>query len=363
MKQYHLKESLLFAGIPAEQYQKYEKEIRVCNVSSLRNLCLLGAVIYLVLLVASFFSAEIGNSTYTYGGILLASLILLLLCLCKPQFVEKRINLLYPMAMVLVFALAIRMGTFENRELTASAINIVIILLPMLFLDKPYKHALIVSAAVAAFVIICFCIKPVEVATIDAINAIGCGFASALESNYIIRTKMGELIEHSEVQQQRDTDSLTGLHNRRSAERFISECLREDVCQAAMLLDIDGFKKINDTFGHKKGDEVLVETARILRLFFAEDVNRSRLGGDEFMIFFPQAERTEEIVQLAESLLKQLHRSVEQDGKQCPVSCSIGIAIKAVGSAASYDELYWQADQAMYQAKETGKNQCRIYHS
>ena len=362
MKQYRFKENLLFAGIPAEQYQKYEKEIRVSNVHSLRNLCILGAVIYSVILAASLFSKEIGSSSYTYGGILLISLVMLLLCLYMPQFVEKRINLLYPLAMVLVFALTIRMGTFENRELTASAVNIVIVLMPILFLDKPYKHALIVSAAVAAFVIICFCIKPVEVAIIDAINAIGCGFASALVSNYIIRTKMRELMEHSEVQQQRDTDSLTGLYNRRAAEQVISECLREDVCQAAMLLDIDGFKKINDTFGHKKGDEVLAETAGILSASFAEEVNCSRLVGDEFMVFFPRAERTE-IVRLAESLLKQLQRSVEQDGRQCPISCSIGIAIKAAGAAASYDELYWQADQAMYQAKETGKNQYRIFFS
>lgn len=363
MKQYHLKESILLADIPVEQYQKYEKEIRICNARSLRNLCILGAVIYSVILMTSIFSDEIASSAYTYCGILLTSLVMLLLCICKPRFVEKRIDLLYPLAMALVFALAIRMGTFENRELTASAVNIVIILMPMLFLDKPYKHMLIVSAAVAAFVTICFCIKPVEVATIDAVNAIGCGLASALMSNYIIRTKMRELIEHSEVQQQRDTDSLTGLYNRRAAERFISECLREDVCQAVMLLDIDGFKKINDTFGHKNGDEVLIETANILSTSFAKEVNLSRLGGDEFMIFFPQAEGTEELVRLAENLLKQMHRSVEQDGKQCPVSCSIGIAIKAVDATASYDELYWQADQAMYQVKETGKNQCRIYLS
>jgi diguanylate cyclase (GGDEF)-like protein len=153
------------------------------------------------------------------------------------------------------------------------------------------------------------------------------------------------------------SDALTGLPNRRhfeeSLERELLRAMRTEQPVNLLILDIDHFKKINDTYGHQTGDTVLRAVARRLsETVRAEDVV-ARYGGEEFAIIMPNA-ATEEAVLLAERLL----RAVEH--VDVPVTVSIGIATY-IRHAADASALVEAADQALYESKRAGRNRKTVY--
>jgi len=155
------------------------------------------------------------------------------------------------------------------------------------------------------------------------------------------------------------TDYLTGLLNRREGfRRIIAEFSRagragKPLC--AMMLDIDHFKHINDTHGHLTGDSVLKSLAATLKNALRGSDILCRYGGEEFLIVLPET-GIEETTLLAERLRQQIEQSVlhTQDRKKLNVTISIGV----VGHQAeeSYEHLIARADQALYKAKESGRN-------
>ena len=155
------------------------------------------------------------------------------------------------------------------------------------------------------------------------------------------------------------TDYLTGLLNRREGfRRIIAEFSRAEragkpLC--AMMLDIDHFKRINDTHGHLTGDFVLKTLAATLKKALRMSDILCRYGGEEFLIVLPET-GLEEITLLAERLRQQIEQSVLQtdDHKKLTVTISIGVAGHQPGE--TYEHLIARADQALYQAKESGRN-------
>jgi diguanylate cyclase (GGDEF)-like protein/PAS domain S-box-containing protein len=152
-------------------------------------------------------------------------------------------------------------------------------------------------------------------------------------------------------------DSLTGLANRfefrNRLESAIAACTAERQV-ALLLLDLDGFKLINDTFGHDMGDELLVETARRLRSAVGSDGLVSRLGGDEFTVLVPRAGSDASLGELAERIVGELSAPVRVRGHEIAARASIGIAV-CPADAASVSELLKDADLALYAAKAAGR--------
>lgn len=157
-------------------------------------------------------------------------------------------------------------------------------------------------------------------------------------------------------------DSLTGLKNRAAYEEFLQEKRNENDTLAYLLLDLDNFKAINDTYGHDKGDEKLKKTADVLKQFEQEGDEIFRLGGDEFVIIIPSTtvQKTEE---RASQLIERMNTAFYNQNKKNHIllSVSIGIAF-APEHADNYDDLYKKADIALYVSKEKGKNQYWIYN-
>ena len=156
-------------------------------------------------------------------------------------------------------------------------------------------------------------------------------------------------------------DSLTGLMNRRKIQEDIETCLAEGerARGALLLLDLDGFKEINDTFGHQAGDEVLVQVARVLA---DSEVGEhiGRFGGDEFAVLLPGLSPSHAL-QAAERTLHLLaEQSYEACGAQVSLTASMGIALYP-GHAATSDELLSAADLALYEAKSEGGSSLEVY--
>jgi hemerythrin len=155
------------------------------------------------------------------------------------------------------------------------------------------------------------------------------------------------------------TDVLTGLPNRRHAlnrlERAWAESVRDGTPLACMMIDADGFKPINDNYGHDAGDEVLRQLARELRHALRTDDVVSRLGGDEFFVICTHTPQ-EGAVRLAEKMRQAIAAlRVPAGGGEWHGSVSIGVAMRRV-EMGNFEALIKAADEGVYAAKKNGRN-------
>jgi diguanylate cyclase (GGDEF)-like protein len=170
-------------------------------------------------------------------------------------------------------------------------------------------------------------------------------------------------------------DALTGLPNRRSLERYMARLVasraREGCTGSVFLIDLDGFKRVNDTFGHSAGDELICEVGRRVTECFAlesssettVDVTRpilARLGGDEFVFVEPSVTGPEEASAVAALILAAVGTVFELRGHEIVITASIGMALVADADG-SVEALIQRADAAMYDAKAHDRNNARFY--
>lgn len=162
-------------------------------------------------------------------------------------------------------------------------------------------------------------------------------------------------------------DALTGLPNRTlvydRAERMLAQARREGVPAAALYVDIDSFKQINDSFGHPAGDELLKIVASRLTAAVRETDTVGRLGGDEFVVLTERSEFDAGPELVAERLLEVLAQPIglgTGGSRSVTIGASIGIAY---GLDTSPDELLRDADLALYEAKATGKHRFTVFES
>lgn len=159
-------------------------------------------------------------------------------------------------------------------------------------------------------------------------------------------------------------DALTGIPNRvLLADRMkhaISQTSRDQNMMAVCYVDLDGFKTINDTMGHKAGDEVLIEVSKRIGQTIRGGDTVARLGGDEFLVLLLGLEKGEECVATLERLLEAIAQPINVKVKSCTVSASIGVSLYPLDDE-DPDILMRHSDQAMYIAKQSGKNRFHIY--
>ena len=171
---------------------------------------------------------------------------------------------------------------------------------------------------------------------------------------------------HAEIEELATTDGLTGLYNHRLFQEKLTEEFRRlnrySSPLSLMLIDIDHFKKVNDTYGHPVGDLVLKGVSKIIREEIREMDVPARYGGEEFAVLLPATE-TEGAKNIAERLRKSvMGKTFSADGRSLHVTVSIGIATALI-DAKSKEELIEKSDQALYYAKHNGRNQSAIWKS
>ena len=161
-----------------------------------------------------------------------------------------------------------------------------------------------------------------------------------------------------------ERDSLTGLYNRHRFQeelaRMLADVGRRESHGALLFFDLDEFKYINDTFGHRAGDSMLIRVAGEMHTLVRRNEIISRIGGDEFAVLLPDATEID-----AAHLAERIIRAISQipfrfEGQNLRLTTSLGIALYPQHGA-NAEELVSHADAAMYQAKEAGKNAWRVY--
>ena len=165
-----------------------------------------------------------------------------------------------------------------------------------------------------------------------------------------------------DLQDKADRDQLTGLKNKISTEREIKEYIEmyPDSIGMLFLIDIDNFKKINDTMGHAFGDEVLREIGRHIGINFRVSDVIGRIGGDEFMVFLKNLKEDANTIKEAQKLIYFFRHFQVGDYVKYSVTASIGAAVFPAHGA-DFESLYKSADAAVYKSKKRGKNQLSFF--
>jgi diguanylate cyclase (GGDEF)-like protein len=208
-------------------------------------------------------------------------------------------------------------------------------------------------------------------------SSVASSIGNAMRNRYMIMQLQKQTVNlqdaNMELEQLANFDALTGLPNRfnfhkRLEQTFTNSCnTGRDLC--VMYVDLDGFKDINDTNGHKAGDQVLVNVARRLQKTvtsqFDIDGFVARLGGDEFTLILENFANETSVAVLADRIIEQIAQPIAVSQQRVTISASIGYVLLSHRSiesgATTIEALLHRADSAMYRAKQTGKNRTCVY--
>ncbi len=222
----------------------------------------------------------------------------------------------------------------------------------------------LISALLSAFstVIVTFTVYPLteEIVFINLlwlVSAFTFGFITALNKE---RSNRQLYLQQKELAYSANTDALTGLWNRRKIEECFSieaqEVIKKHSHLCVIMLDIDYFKQVNDTYGHNVGDRVLVCFSHLMQDTLKRYAYIGRIGGEEFCILLPSL-NLDKAQHIAEKLRKELNRYEFPEVGH--ISVSIGITEYIAGD--TFSNVLSRADSAMYQAKQSGRNNSQIH--
>ncbi|MCY4512594.1 MAG: diguanylate cyclase, partial [Bdellovibrionales bacterium] len=167
-----------------------------------------------------------------------------------------------------------------------------------------------------------------------------------------------EIFSTTLMRDKAQTDSLTGLANRRALNMRGPEFFRKSKSLCLILFDVDKFKDINDTSGHLVGDYVLKQLSSLVMTLVREGDMLFRYGGDEFCLF------TRTPFDIAKNISERICHTVEKhqfiyEGQTLPVTISVGVATRTPKDK-KWEDVYKRADEASYEAKQAGRNQARF---
>ena len=188
----------------------------------------------------------------------------------------------------------------------------------------------------------------------------------AIEMLYLVEAKSAAMAESRRLNQRLNgarvaaeeralTDTLTGLKNRRALYHAVQRLIAQETPFALMLIDLDFFKTVNDTFGHAAGDHVLVQASRIL----TEEVRAldivARTGGDEFVVLLREALRPNTLNAIGKRIISRLEEPIDYEGMRCRISGSIGVTLSSLYAAPGAERMLRDADGALYRSKRAGR--------
>ncbi len=159
-------------------------------------------------------------------------------------------------------------------------------------------------------------------------------------------------------------DPVTGLANRVALMDRLSQALvaleRQPGRLAVLYVDLDHFKNVNDSFGHDAGDQVLAEVGRRLSLLSRHADTVARIGGDEFVVLCGALRDDDDVGLIGDRIVREIRAPYVEDGCDLSITCSVGIVITS-DALAEAEQLVRDADEAMYEVKQSGRNRYRVY--
>ncbi len=240
---------------------------------------------------------------------------------------------------------------------------VMLIILPSLPCDCPWRGNLLLMLMGIVFLVLSRRVKAPAFFNNDVGNVISYVLVSFFMHMHQQMSRMDDFTNRLIIKIQRDTDALTGAMTKTAFEMNTIRVLRSEACEGCLLvIDIDNFKNINDSFGHSIGDFFIANTGKCILDCCRSSDFVGRFGGDEFVILM-QGHLTREIIgDKVRQMTRKLKEFFLNNTKYQHYSISVGCAIFQQGEPRpDYQSLFDQADHALYVAKNSGKDQCVIY--
>ncbi len=184
--------------------------------------------------------------------------------------------------------------------------------------------------------------------------------ANHMKFEAILKDLTSQQHEEEQLRLQANIDGLTGLANRGKFYRNVESILINAAPATVLMIDLDGFKDVNDTLGHTLGDDILREVARRLQQLAHRDDLVARIGGDEFAILLTNVTDSTTAVQRAEAIVRAIARPIAIDGKEVRVAASCGVALAPMQAQEAL-ELVSNADLALFKAKSGGRGRVFLF--
>ena len=243
----------------------------------------------------------------------------------------------YPLPIILMFLLGFRQGLFYMA---------LFILINAFILFAP-DNSLLQSSYPYAF-------KVRIILSLVLVTSLASAYEYLREKSFNDMRELRNILEHTSRQ-----DPLTGLYNRRAYMNDVSRL--SDTRGAVLMCDIDHFKAINDFYGHTSGDKILVQVAECIRENIRKEDLGIRWGGEEFFIFIPNSTIMNGYV-VGEKLRKSIASLSMHGHNDAKIKVTISIGVSTTDDFISLDEAIKNADNAMYTAKEEGRNRTAIHN-
>jgi len=241
-------------------------------------------------------------------------------------------------------------------------VGLSIMILPVLLILRQYQVLMITVGMGALHIVLAIMFKNPSTLGHDIFETIAAVLLSEAISLPVFNLRLSNFSTQQELKRISSLDSLTGIFNRSSIENEAKQFLEGKIVPsgwAIAMLDIDCFKKINDVYGHKQGDDVLSLLGQKLKVLQSESIFTGRIGGDEFMILFKAKCDRNQISNSMESFRKDF---AESSAKELGISATLSIgALADNGSGMTYLHAFTETDKALYYSKSQGKNTVSVF--
>ena len=349
-----------YCGIEKDEYNAVKKDAYISNYEVWRVLHFFMSAVFGLLFLSSFTSDLMAMNRWFYLIALLYSVLATVAFIkLKKDSLIAQLLIYLSMSFLFLFAAVVNLN---KAEYNATTFAVLLVLTPMFMIDKPYFMTIELSIASAIYLIWMHGVKPDHVWQVDLVNVITFTVVGSFLNIISNALRIREFVLTRQIRIQKDTDEMTGLRNKGSLTREINEYLADETTDKGLLLilDVDRFKSINDTYGHDAGDRVIVQLGRFLAAGFTGDEIIGRFGGDEFILFFKNTDDADTARRIAGDIVTGVSESVALPNEKEKLSVSIGIALYN-GIEKNYSELFKKADVALYQAKGSPIDRFCVY--
>ena len=338
-------------------FVKYKEKVSEYNADTLGIFITAGIIVSLVALLLEF--VLLRTRDFWCVIILLVYFLIMLVVYRKNihEHVDYSTIWIY-VVQIPVVILGIVMGTMLNADTKAFSILVMLISFPLTILDKPRRVLLYVVGIVAAFILMDTQYKSGTLLLHDILHVLIAGMVSFTTVVFVLNDRIENVEKSQMFLTDSEHDPLTGIYNRRGGEEKIKECVEDGIGGTFILLDIDDFKHVNDTYGHAMGDEVLSAVSMTLSSSFRSSDVVMRMGGDEFVVYAPGLVNYFFIDGKLQQLNAKMREITCASGKD-NITVSMGAVIND-GSYPDYESLFNEADSLLYEMKKGGKNGFRL---
>ncbi len=338
-------------------FTKYKLKVSEYNADALGIFLIFGLFISVLAIILEFVLLR----TPDFWMVIVLAFYFLIANLLYRKYIHDTVDYstiwLYA-AEIPVMIMGIIMGTFLNPDVKAFSILLFIVALPLFILDKPKRVLIYIFAVALCFIIVDIQVKSGQLLLHDILHMILASAVSFASAVFVLNDRIENVEKSQMFLTDSEHDPLTGIYNRRGGEEKISECVKDGIGGTLILLDIDDFKHVNDTYGHSMGDEVLSAVSMTLSSSFRSSDVVMRIGGDEFVVYAPGLLNYFFIdgkLQQINAKMREITCSAGKDN----ITVSMGAVIND-GSYPDYESMFNEADALLYEMKRNGKNGFRL---